>query len=115
MTGHRRSRLWRIDMSVSHSSTFNEDVVFKYPGTRVTKRAAAWIKALLLCKMSIKSASILTGILWETISKIHKGHTYATCVMDIDEGDVIWVGKGRSIADFSKSFEETDKVWVKKR
>ena len=40
---------------------------------------------------------------------------YATCVMDIDEGDVIWVGKGRSIADFSKSFEETDKVWVKKR
>ena len=56
----------------SCSSTFNEDVVFKYPGTRVTKRAAAWIKALLLCKMSIKSVSILTGIHWETISKIHK-------------------------------------------
>lgn len=101
----------------SCSNTFNEDVVFKYPGTRVTKRAAAWIKALLLCRMSIKSVSVLTGIHWETISKIHKeimdgelerrreelissgykpkrlavdefaihkGHTYATCVMDID-------------------------------
>lgn len=42
-------------------------------------------------------------------------HRYATCVMDIDESDVIWVGKGRSVADFSKFFEETDKVWVKKR
>ena len=58
--------------------------------------------------MSIKSVSILTGIHWETISKIHKGHTYATCVMDIDEGDVIWAGKGRSIANLSKFFEETD-------
>ena len=129
----------------SCSSTFNEDVVFKYPGTRVTKRAAACIKALLLCKMSIKSVSILTGIHWETISKIHKeimdgelerrkeelissgykpkrlavdefaihkGHTYATCVMDIDEGDVIWVGKGRSIADLSKFFEETDHEYL---
>ena len=129
----------------SCSNTFNEDVVFKYPGTRVTKRAAAWIKALLLCRMSIKSVSVLTGIHWETISKIHKeimdgelerrreelissgykpkrlavdefaihkGHTYATCVMDIDEGDIIWVGKGRSIADFSRFFEETDHEYL---
>ena len=96
----------------SCSSTFNEDVVFKYPGTRVTKRAAVWIKVLLLCKMSIKSVSILTGIHWETISKIHKDYVYATCVMDIDEGDVIWVGKGRSIADFSKFFEETDHEYL---
>ena len=39
---------------------------------------------------------------------IHKGHTYATCVMDIDEGDVLWVGKGRAIDDFRKFFEEID-------
>ena len=33
---------------------------------------------------------------------IHKGHKYATCVMDLDEGDVLWVGKGRTKADFSR-------------
>ena len=36
---------------------------------------------------------------------IHKGHTYATCVMDLELGDVIWVGKGRAIKDFKKFFE----------
>lgn len=24
---------------------------------------------------------------------IHKGHSYATCVMDLELGDIIWVGK----------------------
>ena len=37
---------------------------------------------------------------------IHKGHTYATTVMDLESGFVLWVGKGRSIADFQKFFEE---------
>ena len=37
---------------------------------------------------------------------IHKGHTYATCVMDLENGEVLWVGKGRSKADFAKFFEE---------
>ena len=27
---------------------------------------------------------------------VHKGHSYATCVMDLESGDVLWVGKGRS-------------------
>ena len=39
---------------------------------------------------------------------IHKGHRYATCVMDLDTGDVLWVGKGRTKADFSIFFQETD-------
>ena len=39
---------------------------------------------------------------------IHKGQTYATCVMDLTEGDVLWVGKGRNMADFRKFFEEAD-------
>lgn len=25
---------------------------------------------------------------------IHKGHSYATCVMDLEQGDILWVGKG---------------------
>ena len=39
---------------------------------------------------------------------IHKGHTYATCVMDFSTGDVIWVGKWRGRADFLEFFEEVD-------
>lgn len=129
--------------SCSHS--FNDFIAFKYPGTRVTMRAAAWIKAFLGAGMTIKAVSRLTGIHWETVSRIHKdimedalerraealkdkgykpkrlavdefaihkGHTYATCVMDIDEGDVIWVGKGRSIADFNKFFQEIDMEYL---
>lgn len=36
---------------------------------------------------------------------IHKGHRYATCVMDLIKGDVLWVGKGRDIKGFKKFFE----------
>ena len=39
---------------------------------------------------------------------VHKGHTYATCVMDLDEGDILWVGAGRSKSCFEKFFEEYD-------
>lgn len=39
---------------------------------------------------------------------IHKGHTYATCVMDLQEGDVLWVGKGRATEDFRNFFLEYD-------
>ncbi len=37
---------------------------------------------------------------------IHKGHTYATCVMDLETGEVLWVGKGRSKEDFRCFFDE---------
>lgn len=129
----------------SCGKTFNEDIDLKYPGTRVTWRAALWIKALLKLNMTVKAVSLLTDIHWETISKIHKelmddelekrktkletdgykpkhlavdefaihkGHTYATCVMDLDEGDVLWVGKGRAINDFRKFFEEIDMKYL---
>ena len=39
---------------------------------------------------------------------IHKGHTYATCVMDLDLGDVLWVGHGRAKKDFELFFQETN-------
>ena len=37
---------------------------------------------------------------------IHKGHSYATCVMDFEQGDILWVGKGRAMKDFEKFFED---------
>ena len=39
---------------------------------------------------------------------IRKGHTYATCVMDLETGEVLWVGEGRSKEDFEQFFKETD-------
>ena len=43
---------------------------------------------------------------------IHKGHRYATCVMDLDTGDVLWAGRGRTKADFSLFFEEMARLSV---
>ena len=119
--------------------TFTEEIPFKYPGTRITYRAANWIKGFLQQKLSIKAIQELTGFHWDTIRKvqreimdeaiwkrenelkkegykprilavdefaIHKGHSYATCVMDLEQGDILWVGKGRAMKDFEKFFED---------
>ena len=119
--------------------TFTEEVPFKYPGTRITYRAANWIKGFLQQKISIKAIQELTGIHWDTIRKvqkeimdtaiwdreaelkkngykprilavdefaIHKGHRYATCVMGLEQGYILWVGKGRAMKDLEKFFED---------
>ena len=33
---------------------------------------------------------------------IHKGHSYATCVMDLETGEILYVGKERGMEDFRK-------------
>lgn len=119
--------------------TFTEEIPFKYPGTRITRRAAEWIRTFLNNKISIRAIQKMTGIHWETIRRIqmemmeeaiaareeekkasdyqlkylavdefalHKGHSYATCVMDLETGEVIWVGIGRSKKDFEVFFEQ---------
>jgi len=124
---------------------FTEEVPLQHPGTKVTKRAARWIQAMLRFKVSIRSIQGLTGIHWETIRRIHleimestleqhmtelkasgyrprllavdefaihKGHTYATCVMDLETGEVLWVGEGRSKEDFERFFMETDPAFL---
>ena len=127
--------------------SFVNETPFCYPGTRITERAATWIKGMLKNKVSIRSIQELTGIHWDTIRKvqieymqgmiesrqdelrqenyhpkylavdefaIHKGHTYATCVMDIETGEVIWAGKGRTMEDFRHFFEDMDKEFLSK-
>ncbi len=121
--------------------TFHEEIPCRYAGTRITNRAAAWIKSLLRNKLTIRAIQDITGIHWETIRNIqknymeevladrqtellqdgyhphilavdefaiHKGHSYATCVMDLESGEVIWVGSGRAMEDFEYFFRETD-------
>lgn len=121
------------------NKTFVEEIPFKYPGTRITYRAALWIKGMLQGKISIKEIQRLTGIHWDTIRKvqckimetaiwnreqelreqgykpkilavdefaIHKGHSYPTCVMDLETGDILWVGEGRTLKAFEKFFAD---------
>ena len=123
------------------NKVFSENIDFKEPETRVTTRAAQWIKSLLTLGLSISAVSKLTGIHWDTIRKIHsrvmedaldtrmrhlkasgykptylavdefaihKGHAYASCVMDLQTGEVLWVGKGRATEDFRKFFLKFD-------
>lgn len=37
---------------------------------------------------------------------IRKMHKYATCVMDLDTGHIIWAGLGRAMADFEQFFKD---------
>lgn len=49
---------------------FTEDVPFAYPGTRIKKWAATWIKGFLKNELSIRAIQNLTGIHWDTIRKV---------------------------------------------
>ena len=130
---------------VSCGRKSTEKIPNQYPGTRITCRAANWLKCLLRNKVSVRAVQNMTGIHWGTIRKIqqemmettlkdrteelkkqeyhpkylavdefaiHKGHTYATSVMDLETGEVLWVGKGRSKADFEKFFEEIEPSFI---
>ena len=139
----------RQDLEISYhryrcqscARTFCEEIPFRYPGTRISERAASWISSFLRFNIPISTVQKITGVHWDTIKHIHKqimdeavedrrrkllgegykpkhlavdefaihkGHRYATCVMDLDTGDVLWVGKGRAKADFAIFFQEMD-------
>ena len=67
---------------------FTEEVPFKYPGTRITRRAAGWVRELLRGRLSIKAVQEITGIHWDTIHDIHKEmmeETLERCAKDLLE------------------------------
>ena len=119
--------------------TLRQEIPNRYPGTNITKRVAAWIKAFLNAKFPVSQIEDITGIHWDTIRKIQeelisqalneyedlrikngyrpkylaidefairKIHKYATCVMDLEKGHVIWAGLGRAKADFEHFFKD---------
>ena len=52
---------------------FTEDLgLLRYPGTRITHRAAMIIKQLLRHRMTISAVSSMTGIRWNTVCQIHR-------------------------------------------
>jgi len=93
-------------------------------GARITRRLQAWVEALCAL-LPIAHVAQLTGLHWHTIKNIdrqrlqqlhgrfdaghvrrlvmdefalHKGHRYATVVMDAERMRVLWVGEGNSRA-----------------
>jgi transposase len=99
--------------------------------SRVTQRLRCWVEAL--CQLlPIAHVAKLTGLHWHTIKEIdhrrlerlhgefeagdvrrlvmdefalHKGHRYATVVMDAERMKVLWVGEGNSRESLRPFFE----------
>lgn len=98
---------------------------------RITRRLRAWIEALVQL-LPIAHVTQLTGLHWHSIKQIdlarlqakygafegrdvrrlvmdefalHKGHRYATVVMDARTLRVLWVGKGNSREDIRPFFK----------
>lgn len=101
------------------------------PAERFTHRVRAWVEALVQL-LPIAHVSQLTGLHWHTIKRIdhrrlqalhghfdaqgarrlvmdefalHKGHRYATVVMDAERTRVLWVGEGNSREAIRPFFE----------
>lgn len=99
--------------------------------SRMTHRLLAWVEALLAL-MPISHVSRLTGLHWHTIKAIdkqrlqqqfgafepgdvrrlvmdefalHKGHRYATVIMDAERTRVLWVGMGNRRLSIRPFFE----------
>ena len=102
------------------------------PHHRVTKRLAAFIQSLCRKRMSIKDIAEITGVGWDLVKEldeaslehefgnvklngvrrlaideisIHKGHKYASVIMDLENRRVVEVVKGKSRACLRPFFE----------
>ncbi len=108
-----------------------EKIAWLFPRSRLTRRMVAWVEALLVL-LPISHISRLTGLHWHTIKSldkrrlqalvgdfdpgdvrrlvmdefaIHKGHRYATVIMDAERTRVLWVGEGNSRKAIRPFFE----------
>lgn len=112
-----------------------EHISWLAPASRMTRRLCAWIEGLLQL-LPISHISQLTGLHWHTIKTLdrrrlqtafgtfepgdvrrlvmdefalHKGHRYATVVMDAERTRVLWVGLGNSRKAIRPFFEQLGK------
>jgi transposase len=108
-----------------------EHLAWLEPGARITVRVRLWVEALLAL-LPISHIQRLTGLHWRTIKAIdqrrlqaqvggfdpgqvrwlvmdefalHKGHRYATVILDADRTRVLWVGHGNSRQAIRPFFE----------
>lgn len=109
-----------------------EHIFWLAPASRLTRRLCAWIESLLQL-LPLSHVSQLTGLHWHTIKTLdkrrlqaafgifepgdvrrlvmdefalHKGHRYATVIMDAERTRVLWVGLGNSRKAIRPFFEQ---------
>ena len=109
-----------------------EHIDWLAPSSRLTQRLRTWVETLLQM-LPLSHISRLTGLHWHTIKAIdkrrlqvsvgdfapgdvrrlvmdefalHKGHRYATVIMDAERTRVLWVGKGNSREAIRPFFEQ---------
>ncbi|MDX9698174.1 MAG: ISL3 family transposase [Rhodocyclaceae bacterium] len=109
-----------------------EHISWLAPTSRLTRRLCAWIESLLQL-LPISHVSQLTGLHWHTLKTLdkrrlqatfgafepgdvrrlvmdefalHKGHRYATVIMDAERTRVLWVGLGNSRKAIRPFFEQ---------
>src|SRR5690606_36638630 len=114
-----------------HCGRVNEHFDWLSPFARITRRLQAWVEALVKL-LPTAQVSALTGLHWHTIKEIdkrrllttvgtfdpgevrrlvlddfavHKGHRYATVIMDAERTRVLWVGEVNSRAAIRPFFE----------
>ena len=113
------------------------------PGHLVTKQLGAFVQKLLRHRISIEDVSRITGLDWALIKdldkaalqlahggqkdlsrirrlaideiSIHKGHKYATVVMDLDERAVIHVVEGKRQVDLQPFFDHLKELGIDKQ
>lgn len=108
-----------------------EHIAWLAPASRLTRRLCAWVESLLQL-LPISQVSRLTGLHWHTLKTLdkrrlqaafgpfepgevrrlvmdefalHKGHRYATVIMDAERTRVLWVGLGNSRQAIRPFFE----------
>ena len=109
-----------------------EHISWLAPTSRLTRRLCAWIESLLQL-LPISHVSQLTGLHWHTLKTLdkrrlqatfgafepgdvrrlvmdefalHKGHRYATVIMDAERTRVLWVSLGNSRKAIRPFFEQ---------
>lgn len=102
------------------------------PRARLTNELISWIQALLRLQMPLSDVANFVGVSWDTVKindklqlknffdqidlsharnlaidefSLHKGHRYATVVMDIENRQVLWICKGKTRKAIQPFFE----------
>lgn len=109
-----------------------EEFSWVEPRARLTNELVSWIQALLRLQMPLIDIARFIGVSWDTVKvydklqlkhffdeidlsyvknlaidefSLHKGHRYATVVMDVENRQVLWICRGKTGKAIQPFFE----------